>query len=93
MGRNYNDFGRPGGRGGWQKKSDKKRSNVSASPDHSSPIVGLSKVIFTFGTTNDAAAFLITKSKLARHAAEGDSATELERVCLEREERLMERDP
>ena len=67
MGRNYDDFGSRGGRGGWHKKKDKKNSNVAASPAYSAPTVGLSNVLFTFGTTKDAAAFLITKGKLAQH--------------------------
>ena len=63
MGRD--DFGGRGGRGGWHKKIGKKRRNVAASPAYSAPTVGLSNVLFTFGTTKDAAAFLITKGKLA----------------------------
>ena len=48
-------------------KSGKKNNKSEASPAYSASTVGLSKDFFTFGTTKDAAAFLITKSRLAWH--------------------------
>ena len=53
------------GGGGWQKQG--KRTTVESPPTYSAPTVGLTKVLFTFGSTNDAAELLATKSKLARH--------------------------
>ena len=67
MGKNYDYGGREGGGGGWYKKSGKKNNKSEASPSYSAPTAGLSKVLFTFRTTKDAAAFMLTKSKLARH--------------------------
>ena len=67
MGKNYDYGGREGGGGGWYKKSGKKNNKSEASPSYSVPTMGLSNVLFTFGTTKDAAAFLLTKIKLTRY--------------------------
>ena len=71
MGKNYNDYGGRGGGwgggGGWHKKSGKKTNKSEAPPSYLAHTAGLSKVIFAFRTTNDAAAFLITNVKLPRH--------------------------
>ena len=48
-------------------KSGKKNNKSEASLSYSAPTLEHTKVLFTFGTTRDAAVFLPTKSKLAWH--------------------------
>ena len=55
-----------GGRGGvWQKQG--KRTPAEAPSSYSAPTTGLTKVLFSFGSTKDAAEFITTTSKLASH--------------------------
>ena len=48
-------------------KHGKKNTNAEASPAYPAPTLGLTTVLFTFGTTKDAAVFLTTKRKLDWH--------------------------
>ena len=50
-----------------KKCGNKKISNVVPTSAHKAPTVGLEKVLFTFGTTKDAAAFEVTKRKITQH--------------------------
>ena len=73
MGRDNNYSGRGDGayqcigNNKYKKSGNKKSVSVADTSTYSAPIVGLTKVLFIFGTTIDAAAFLVTKSKLAWH--------------------------
>ena len=53
-----------GGGGGWKTVGAKSAPDTSSS--YSAPTAGLQKVLFSFGSTKDAAEFITTKSKLAR---------------------------
>ena len=51
--------------GGW--KTVGAQSAPDTSTTYSAPTAGLQKVLFSFGSTKDAAEFITTKSKLARY--------------------------
>ena len=65
MGKKYDYGGRDVRERGWYKRNGKKKNKSEASISYSAPTVGLTKVLFTFGTTKDATAFLFTKRKHA----------------------------
>ena len=50
--------------GGWKTVG---KTDTTTPSTYSAPTAGLQKVLFSFGSTKDAAEFITTKSKLARH--------------------------